>query len=84
MQQNSNVCYISQITRVNPHTDKQQYYCPNTSQHICGSYFCTYLIKGIKDDNQEIVLSQFADDTTIILDGTEESLQTVLGNFHFF
>ena len=31
-------------------------------------------IKGIKIENVEHILSQFADDTTFILDGSEKSL----------
>ena len=32
-------------------------------------------IKGIKINEQDILLSQFADDTTLSLDGSEESLR---------
>ena len=31
-------------------------------------------IKGIKVDNPEFLMTQFADDTTIMLDGTQSSL----------
>ena len=36
-------------------------------------------IKGIFVNNREINLSQYADDTTLILDGTKESLITIIG-----
>ena len=35
-------------------------------------------IKGIKINNTEFLLSQFADDTTVLLDGSEKSLSTTL------
>lgn len=35
-------------------------------------------IKGIKINNRDFILSQYADDTTIILDGSEESLNETL------
>lgn len=35
-------------------------------------------IKGIKINNSDFILSQYADDTTIILDGSEESLNETL------
>ena len=42
------------------------------------------LIKGININNQDIKLSQFADDTTLILDGTESSLNSSLNEISFY
>ena len=41
-------------------------------------------IKGIKIDDIEYLLSQFADDTTFTLDGTEASLKNTLDTLHIF
>ena len=41
-------------------------------------------IKGIRLDGKEYMLSQFADDTQFILDGTEESLNSTLQTLQFF
>ena len=35
-------------------------------------------IKGIKINNNDFILTQYADDTTVILDGSEESLNETL------
>ena len=35
-------------------------------------------IKGIKINNNDFILAQYADDTTVILDGSEESLNETL------
>ena len=35
-------------------------------------------IKGIKINNKELILTQYADDTLVILDGSEESLNETL------
>ena len=41
-------------------------------------------IKGIKINNNEIQLTQFADDTILILDGTMSSLQAMLNSIEIF
>ena len=41
-------------------------------------------IKGIKINNTEIKLTQFADDTTILLDGSKDSLQASLNTLEIF
>ena len=41
-------------------------------------------INGIKINEKEIKLSQFADDTTLILDGTTSSLQATLNTLEIF
>ena len=41
-------------------------------------------IKGIPVGHKEIKLTQFADDTTIILDGCTESLQATLNTLEIF
>ena len=41
-------------------------------------------IKGIMIRQKEIKITQFADDTTIILHGTEDSLQAALNILEFF
>ena len=41
-------------------------------------------ISGLKIDGNEFKLTQFADDTTLILDGTEHSLQTALNTLEIF
>ena len=41
-------------------------------------------ISGIKVDKQEILLSQYADDTCIVLDGSQISLQSALDDLNFF
>ena len=41
-------------------------------------------IKGIKINGKEIKLTQFADDTTLILDGTTSSLQATLNTLEIF
>ena len=41
-------------------------------------------IKGIKIKDEEYKLSQFADDTTMILDGTQTSLQATLNTIEIF
>ena len=56
---------------------------------LCVEYLATRIrdnnqIKGLKVNGQNIVLSQFADDTTIILDGTETSLKYVLREINNF
>ena len=40
--------------------------------------------KGITVSQKEIKITQFADDTTIILDGTEDSLQATLNVLDIF
>ena len=50
---------------------------------LCG-YFLNLMItsnskiKGLTIDNNEYVMTQFADDTTMIVDGTTQSLQATL------
>lgn len=41
-------------------------------------------IKGIKIGNTEFLMSQYTDDTTIILDGSEKSLQTLMSELESF
>ena len=41
-------------------------------------------IKGIKINEKEIKLTQFADDTTLILNGTTSSLQATLNTLEIF
>ena len=41
-------------------------------------------IKGISIHDEEILLSQYADDTSLILDGSEKSLETALNDLSFF
>ena len=41
-------------------------------------------IKGITVSQKEIKITQFADDTTILLDGTEDSLQATLNVLEIF
>ena len=41
-------------------------------------------IKGITVNNTEIILSQYADDTTLILNGNQDSLSTVLSTIENF
>ena len=41
-------------------------------------------IKGIKVGNKEFVISQYADDTSLILDGTEISLKYALLTLKFY
>ena len=41
-------------------------------------------IKGITIGNTEYLISQFADDTTLILDGTEQSLKTAINILKFY
>ena len=41
-------------------------------------------IKGIKINKKEIKLTQFADDTTLVLDGTRSSLQATLNTLEIF
>ena len=41
-------------------------------------------IKGIKVNNTDILLSQYADDTTLCLDGSEESLKEAIQVLNFF
>ena len=41
-------------------------------------------IKGIKTDQKEIKLTQFANDTTLILDGTASSPQATLNTLEIF
>ena len=41
-------------------------------------------IKGINIGNTEYVISQFADDTTLILNGTEKSLRTAMDTLKFY
>ena len=41
-------------------------------------------ISGIKIGNNEFKLSQFADDTTVILDGSDESLREAINEIHKF
>ena len=41
-------------------------------------------IKGLVFDCEEIKLFQFADDTTLILDGSEESLEAALNTIEIF
>ena len=41
-------------------------------------------INGIKIGDVEYLLSQFADDTTIILDGSQQSLETAISILFFF
>ena len=41
-------------------------------------------IKGIEINNQEILLSQFADDTCLILDGKEKSFNTAIKELDYF
>ena len=43
-----------------------------------------HVIKGIKINGKEIKLTQFADDTTLILDGTASSLQATLNTLEIF
>ena len=43
-----------------------------------------HVIKGIKINGKEIKLTQFADDTTLILDGTTSSLQATLNTLEIF
>ena len=40
-------------------------------------------IKGVKIENVEHILSQFADDTTIILDGSEKIVDSSYSNLRF-
>ena len=42
------------------------------------------MIKGIKIGQEEIKISQFADDTTIFMDGSESSLQQILNILEVF
>ena len=42
------------------------------------------MVKGIKIGQEEIKISQFADDTTIFMDGSESSLQQILNIFEVF
>lgn len=41
-------------------------------------------IKGIEIGNTEFLMSQYADDTTIILDRSEKSLQTLMSELESF
>ena len=41
-------------------------------------------IKGLVFDYEEIKLFQFADDTTLILDGSKESLEVTLNTIEIF
>ena len=41
-------------------------------------------IKGIKINNKDFVLTQYADDTTVILDGSEDSLKETLNELEEF
>ena len=41
-------------------------------------------IKGLVFDCEEIKLCQFADDTTLILDGSKESLEAALNTIEIF
>ena len=41
-------------------------------------------IKGIKINNKEFILTQYADDTSVILDGSEESLNETLSELENF
>ena len=41
-------------------------------------------IKGIKIEDNEYLMSQYADDTVIILDGTENSLRTTIEELDCF
>ena len=42
------------------------------------------MVKGIKIGQEEIKISQFADDTTIFMDGSESSLQQILNILEVF
>ena len=46
--------------------------------------FHNHDIKGIVLENEEYKISQFADDTTLILDGSEDSLQAALNTIEIF
>lgn len=41
-------------------------------------------MKGIEIGNTEFLMSQYADDTTIILDGSKNSLQTLMSELESF
>ena len=41
-------------------------------------------IKGIYIGNSEYLISQYADDTVLILDGSEKSLNAALDELHLF
>ena len=41
-------------------------------------------LKGIKLDNEVILVSQYADDTSLVLDGTEKSLQEAISELNMF
>ena len=41
-------------------------------------------VKGITVNDKEFLASQYADDTTLILDGSEESLETCLSILKFY
>ena len=56
---------------------------------ICGQviYYLVYQnidVKGLQIGQEEIKLSQFADDTTLILDGSQRSLEAALNNIEIF
>ena len=42
------------------------------------------MVKGIKIGQEEFKISQFADDTTIFMDGSESSFQQILNIFEVF
>ena len=42
------------------------------------------IIKGIKINNNDFIITQYADDTTVILDGSEESLNETLRDLESF
>lgn len=56
---------------------------------ICAEFLATKIrknekIKGIRVNDTEFLISQFADDTSIILDGTEKSLNQTLSELEIF
>ena len=56
---------------------------------VCGHFLCLLIlgdqnIKGIKVKGKEHKLTQFADDTTLLLDGTQKSLQASLNAIEIF
>lgn len=42
------------------------------------------IIRGITVDEHPILISQYADDTSLIIDGSELSLRKTLDEFYFF